>query len=55
MLLAGFNEDDSRKATNWMHEMEPDFKVSHVVDGMVNEPLADALYDPDSQVWYFVL
>ena len=38
-----------------MQEMEPDFKVSHVVDDMVNEPLGEALYNPDSQVPFQIL
>lgn len=50
VLLAGFNQEDSRKAVEWMQEMEPGFKVSHVVDGLVADTLGDALYHPDSQV-----
>jgi hypothetical protein len=55
LLLAGFSEEHSKKAIDWMREMEPDFKVSHVVDDMVTEPLGDALYNPDSQVWPIIL
>lgn len=50
ILLAGFNEEDSKKTIEWMQEMEEDFNVSHIVDNMVNEPLGEALYNPDSQV-----
>lgn len=50
IVLAGFNEEDSKKTTGWMQEMEADFKVSHVVDDMMAEPLGEALYNPDSQV-----
>lgn len=33
-----------------MEEMEPGFRVNHATDDMMGEVLAEALYDPDTQV-----
>lgn len=50
VLLAGFSEGDAVAAAAWMQEMEPGFRVSHSTDDMMNELLATALYDSDTQV-----
>lgn len=50
LLLAGFNQEDAEAAAAWMEEMEPGFRVSHATDGMMNDTLAEVLYDPDTQV-----
>lgn len=50
VLLAGFSEKDAIAASGWMQEMEPGFRVSHSTDDMMNELLATALYDSDTQV-----
>jgi hypothetical protein len=50
LLLAGFSREHSESVQEWMQEMEPSIRVSHVVDDMMTATLGSALYNPDSQV-----